>query len=269
MQLENICQQVREIARQAGLFIAEQAGKVKSQDIEEKYLNNLVSFVDIEAEKMIVEGLKAIVPEAGYITEEGTTERSEAAFQWIIDPLDGTTNFLYNIPSYAVSIALMKGDEIIVGVVYEVNRQESFYAWKGGGAWLNEAPIHVSKNTALKKAVIATGFPYYNFSHVTQYLQVLEHMIYNSLSIRRLGAASVDLCYVACGKFDAFYEHSLSPWDVAAGTIIVQEAGGKVCDFSGKNDFLFGKEIVASSTGIHPVFFSVVNEHLGQKVSIS
>lgn len=263
MNLVKICQQVCEVAQQAGALIANQAGKVRAQDIEEKYLNNLVSYVDIEAEKLIVKGLKDIVPEAGFIAEEGTTERTEAPLQWIIDPLDGTTNFLYQIPSYAVSIALMQGEEIILGVVYEVNRQECFYAWKGGGAWLNKKAIKVSRNTALKNAIIATGFPYYDFSQVQQYLKVLEHFILNARSIRRLGAASVDLCYVAWGKFDSYYEHSLSAWDVAAGSIIVQEAGGVVNDFSGENNYLFGKEIVASSTAIHPICFPIVNQHLG------
>ncbi len=264
MNLQDICLQVNDLAKEVGAFIRGEAGKVKREEIEVKFHNNLVSYVDKTAEEKLVEGLQKIVPDAGFIVEENTVGRSENAYQWVVDPLDGTTNFLHNIPSYAVSIALMKDEELLVGVVYEVNRGECFYAWKNGGAYLNGQPIKVSQTADCQQSLFATGFPYYDFSIFDNYQKVLQHLMKNSKGIRRLGAAAVDLCYVACGRFDGFFEHSLNAWDVAAGSLIVQEAGGKVCDFKGGNNFLFAHEIVASNPLIYTDFFQIVNRYLGR-----
>jgi len=146
-----------------------------------------------------------------------------------------------------VSIALQRNNEIVLGVVYEVNQDECFYAWKSGGAFLNQKSIHVSQNEHLKDSLIATGFPYYDYERVDSYFEVLKRIAQNSRGVRRMGSAAVDLVYTACGRFDAFFEYSLHAWDVAAGAFIVQEAGGKISDFSGGNNWLFGKEIVASN----------------------
>lgn len=259
-----ICQQVCAVAKEVGAFIKNEADKVKADDIIVKYKNNLVSYVDTTAEKMIIERLQQILPDSGFIAEENTVAPTDNDYQWIIDPLDGTTNFLRNIQSYAVSIALAYQGTIIIGVVYEINKAECFYAWKDGGAYLNEQPIQVSTTSDFTWAFLATGFPYYDFGVFDAYVEVLKVLMKETKGLRRLGAAAVDLCYVACGRFDGFFEHSLQAWDVAAASLIIQEAGGIVCDFKGGTDYIFSKEIVASNPSIYTPFFSVVNTHLGK-----
>ncbi|MFK7906485.1 MAG: inositol monophosphatase family protein [Chitinophagales bacterium] len=262
-ELSELTQEVCNIAKEVAQFIAAEMNKVQNNQIEEKDRNQLVSYVDTTSEKRLIAALKEVFPEAGFIAEENTTaQNSEKEWQWIIDPLDGTTNFLHHIPSFAISIGLMHQDEIVLGVVLEINRMECFSAWKGGGAYLNGAAIHVSQNGLMRNALIATGFPYYDFSILQDYVKVLQYFIEETRGIRRLGAAAVDLCYVACGRFDGFWEHSLSPWDVAAGSLIVQEAGGVVTDFKGGKNFLFGREIVASSKALEEDFFGVVSKYL-------
>jgi myo-inositol-1(or 4)-monophosphatase len=171
-------------------------------------------------------------------------------YNWIIDPLDGTTNFLYGIHPHAISIALKEHDDIIAGVVYEVGGKETFTAWKNGGAWLNGRKIQVSTADKLSESLIATGFPYTDFSRLDPYMKCLTHFCRHSRGIRRLGSAAIDLAYVACGKFEAFYEYGLHPWDVAAGIILVREAGGKISDFSGNEKNLSGDEIVAATNRV-------------------
>lgn len=258
MDLEIICQQVVSIARTAGAFIREERKKFEQSAVEMKGERDLVSYVDVTAEKKIVQGLKALLPEAGFLTEEKTVDESGAALTWIIDPLDGTTNFIHGIPVFAVSIALHQQDGLLIGVVYEVNLDECFYAWKNGGAYLNEKKINVTETNSLSNALCATGFPYKNFPDLDRYFSTLKFLFQNSHGIRRLGSAAVDLVYVACGRLDAFYEYNLNPWDVAGGALIVQEAGGRVTDFSGGNNFLFGKEIVAANKNVFDEFLDCV-----------
>ncbi len=246
--LKTLCLQTTEIVKEVGLFIKQELGKVNSSAIETKSKNSLVSYVDQEAEQRLVQELSKLTPEAVFLTEEETIATQKGALRWIIDPLDGTTNFLHQLPFFSISVALQENDETILGVVLEVNREECFYAWKDGGAYLNKDPIQVSQNPNLADALIATGFPYYDYSRTKNYLAVLEYFMEHTRGIRRFGSAALDLAYVACGRFDAFYEYSLNAWDVAAGAFIVQEAGGKVTDFKGGDDYLFGKEIVASSS---------------------
>ena len=205
----------------------------------------------------IVKELQLILPHAGFIVEENTrSEKKE--YNWIVDPLDGTTNFIHGILCYAVSIALEHNGKIILGVVYEVSRDECFYAVSGGGAFLNQKPIHVSQNKTLKDCLIATGFPIYNFERINPYLKTLEHLMRNTHGIRRIGAAAADLCYLACGRVDAYYEYNLKPWDVAAGALIVIEAGGKVSDFSDGENWLFGQEVIAANSSVFKEFSSLI-----------
>lgn len=166
---------------------------------------------------------------------------------WIIDPLDGTTNFIHSLPVYSISVALTDRDERLIGVVYEINQKECFYAWKGGQACLNGSVIHASKTETLNDSLLATGFPYTDYGRMDHYLQLLGYLLQNSRGLRRFGSAAVDLAYVACGRFDGFYEYGLNPWDVAAGSLIVERAGGRVTDFSGKGNFIYGKEIIAAN----------------------
>ena len=246
MNLQEITSQVANLSRQTGGFVRKAASEFNWESIEYKGLNDMVSYVDKETEERLVEGLRNILPEAGFIAEEGTGQKTDnQEFAWIIDPVDGTTNYMHGLPVFAISIALMQKDKIVSGVVYEINRDECFTAWLGGGAYLNEKPIKVSSAKYLKDSLIATGFPYYDFDKMENYLNILKELMQKSHGLRRLGAASVDLVYTACGRFEGFFEYNLKPWDVAAGTLIVQEAGGKVTDFRGGNDFVFGRELIA------------------------
>ncbi len=250
-QLELLLEQTQEIAREAGAFIRKERQHFDLKKVEHKGFNDLVSYVDKEAELLIVNGLSKIFPEAGFITEEGTNSTMAEVFNWVIDPLDGTTNFIHGIPVFAVSIALIEKNEVVLGVVYEVNRHECFYAMKGGGAFCNDTKIKVSAAPDLSASLIATGFPYYNFELIDRYLGVMKALMQKSHGLRRLGSAAVDLCYVAAGRTEGFFEYNLNSYDVAAGALIVQEAGGKVTDFSEGRDFVFGRQIVASNEKIH------------------
>lgn len=247
MNYQALCMDVVELARQVGIFIKIEEQKVKQKDIEVKSLNSLVSYVDKQAEEMIVETLSELLPEAGFIAEEGTTTKVGDEYHWIIDPLDGTTNFLHGLPVYSVSIALQKGDKMVIGVVYEVNHDECFYAWEGSKAYLNNEVIRVKNQSDIRQTILATGFPYYDYERIDAYFDLLKYFAQNTRGVRRMGSAAVDLAYVACGRFDAFFEYSLNPWDVAAGAFIVERAGGVVSDFKGGNHWLHGQEMLACS----------------------
>lgn len=266
MDLQAITAQVASLARQTGEFVRKATTEFTKDSIEYKGLNDLVSFVDKQTEERLVAGLRNILPEAGFIAEEGTGEKTDnQSLAWIIDPVDGTTNYIHGVPIFAISIALMQDDKIVSGVVYEINRSECFTAWLGGGAFLNDKPIKVSATTALKDGLIATGFPYYDFEQMENYLAILRELMQKSHGLRRLGAASVDLVYTACGRFEGFFEYNLKPWDVAAGTLIVQEAGGTVSDFKGGNDFIFGRELIAGC-GVFLELQTLVSSHWNKPV---
>ena len=247
MQLEKVTQAVIEIAKEAGAFIREQRKTFTPDKIEIKGLNDLVSYVDKTAEKIIVAALEKVLPEAGFITEEKTISRTGEKYNWIIDPLDGTTNFIHGLPVYSVSIALQEGDELIAGVVYEINQDECFYAWRDSPSYLNGNEIKVSSCKTLDKSLLATGFPYYNFEKQAAYIELFTELMKSCHGLRRLGSAAVDLVYTACGRFEAFYEYNLNPWDVAAGILIVRQAGGKVVNFKGGNECLTTRELVATN----------------------
>ncbi len=259
MNLELLTQQTLEIVRKASAFIQLEASQFSRDKIEYKDLNNLVSYVDKEAEKLLVAGLSEILPEASYITEEGTTgqEPDPEALNWIIDPLDGTTNFIHGIPVYCVSVGLARGKDLLIGVIHEPSLNEIFYAWKGGGAWCNGKKIQVSSTPLLQESLIATGFPYYKFEKQKRYMYILELLMQKTHGIRRMGAAAVDLAYVAAGRFDGFYEYNLNSWDMAAGVLLIKEAGGTVTDFHGGDNYLFGGDIVAAA-GAHQELVEVI-----------
>ncbi|PWJ43379.1 inositol monophosphatase family protein [Sediminitomix flava] len=249
-QLEGLCKKVVELSEEVGQFIMVERSRFEREDIEYKGTNDMVSYVDKTSEKMIVEKLSDFLPEAGFIAEEGTGTRNEGGYNWIIDPLDGTTNFIHGIPTFAISIALAKGEELLLGVVHEPNRKESFYAWKGGGAYLNGNKIKTSPEPELSRGLIATGFPYQNFQLMEGYMNALQHLMQACHGLRRIGAAAIDLAYVAAGRFEGFFEYDLKPWDVAAGGLIVKEAGGVVTNFYGGDEFIFKGQIIASCQGV-------------------
>lgn len=249
-QLEELCQQTRQLVESVAAFIRGEVGKVGAEKIETKSLNSLVSYVDKTAERQLVAGLSALLPGSTFLTEEETVEQAEGEFQWIIDPLDGTTNFLHQLPYFAVSVALRQHGEIVLGIVYEVNRHECFYAWKNGGAWLNGQRMQCAPTQGLADSLVATGFPYRDFGVMERYLTIMVELMKNTRGLRRYGAAAVDLAYVACGRYDAFFEYGLAAWDVAAGILLVQEAGGRIVDFDGGDDYLFGGRMLAAAPGV-------------------
>jgi len=258
--LEKLCRESRKIVLQTGGFIEQELGKVSRQEIEVKDLNSLVSYVDKQAEQQLVNGLGILLSGSTFLTEEETVEQKEGKYRWIIDPLDGTTNFLHQLPCFAVSVALQKNGKTVMGIVYEISRKECFYAWEGEVAYLNGKSVHVSKTEKLADSLISTGFPYYDFQYMQSYLKVFQNLMQNSRGIRRWGSAATDLAYLACGRFDAFFEYALNAWDVAAGAFIVQQAGGRVSDFSGGDNYLFGREIIATNSAVFSEFSSAVKD---------
>ncbi|GAC1377493.1 MAG: inositol monophosphatase family protein [Hymenobacter sp.] len=250
------------LCRTTARFIRQEAAVFDRASIEHKGVHDLVSYVDQETESQLVAGLRQLLPAAGFITEEGTAGPDSQAeeFTWIIDPLDGTTNFVHGLPVYSISVALLHGPDLVVGVVHEVNRDESFRAVRGGGAFCNDQPIHVTDVPDLNSALIATGFPYKDFGKMGAYLQLLGAFMGRSHGVRRLGSAAVDLAYVAAGRFEGFFEFNLNSYDVAAGLLLVREAGGRVTQFLEDGDPLFGREVVASNGHLHAEMQQTIRE---------
>lgn len=257
--LPQILDQLRPVILNAGQFIRDEAMSFSADKIEHKGFNDLVSYVDKQAELLLVEGCGKILPSAGFITEEGTNTEKSDEYNWIIDPLDGTTNFTHGLPIFSISVALMQNEKIVLGVVYEINRDEFFHAIEGMGAFCNGDPINVSENRQLKDSLLATGFPYANFAGMDAYLSILNSLMQCTHGLRRMGSAAVDLAYVACGRFEGFFEYNLNSYDVAAGALIVKEAGGAVSDFSGGNDYIFGREIVAANA-VHSELLGIIKK---------
>jgi len=258
--LENLCLKVADLARTTGEFIRNESRNFDLSKIEHKGPSDLVSYVDKETEIKLVKGLSALFPEAGFITEESTVAKEDKEYKWVIDPLDGTTNFLHGLPVFSISIALLQNTTLLIGVVYEVNLDECFYAWKDGGAYLNGKKISVSPINIMRESLIASGFPYSQKNKSNNHFTILQELQDISHGIRRLGSAAVDLSYVACGRFQAYYEFNLNIWDIAAGILLVQEAGGTICDFDGGKDYLYGKELLASGP-IKNQMLEVIQKH--------
>jgi myo-inositol-1(or 4)-monophosphatase len=261
MYLENLTSQVVEISKEAGEFIRQERKSFDPDKIEYKGLNDLVSYVDKNAEKIIVAGLEKILPEAGFITEEKTKNKLADRYNWIIDPLDGTTNFIHGVPTFSVSIALKEYDELVSGVVYEINLDECFYACKDTPAYLNGQEIKVSNNPTVASSLIATGFPYYDFGKQQEYIALFTELMRSCHGLRRLGSAAVDLVYTACGRFEAFYEYNLNAWDIAAGVVIVKQAGGQVVNFNGGNEVLNTRELLATNGRITEEMLGIIQKY--------
>ena len=262
MDLRDICTEIEKAARETSAFIHKESLGFDVTRTERKGFNDFVSYVDKGSEKMIVEKLSLLLPEAGFLAEEGTSKKTGVKYTWVIDPLDGTTNFVHGLHPYAVSIALKEYDEVVAGVVYEVSGNESFTAWKDGGAWLNGSRIYVSKAAKLSESLLATGFPYYDFNQLDTYMKCLAYFCKHTHGIRRLGSAATDLAYVACGRFEAFYEYGLHPWDIAAGMLLVREAGGRVTDFSGNEKNITGEEFVAANSAVFSEVLEIVSKFM-------
>lgn len=259
--LSHIEKNVIELCHEVADFIRKESLHFDHSRIEQKgSFSNLVSYVDKESERKLVNSLKKILPGAGFLAEEGTDSKGDNEYQWIIDPLDGTTNFLHGVPIFAISVALMQQDRPILGVVYEVSHSECFHAIENGKAYCNKQEIRVSPISNLSESLLATGFPYYHSEKKDQYLEIIKTFLEKTHGIRRLGSAAIDLAYVACGRLEGFFEYDLKPWDVAGGAFVLQQAGGRITDFSGGNNFLYGGELCASGN-IHSEMLRVIQEH--------
>jgi len=259
--LSDLCEQVGKAATDAAAFIRSQVGKVSSAEIETKERNSLVSYVDKQAENILVEALKPLIPNAGFITEEDTVDNSRQEYTWVVDPLDGTTNFLKQIPVFSVSVGLAHNGEFLLGYIVDIMHDDHYYAWKDGGAWVNGNSIHVSKTEKLSEGIIGTGFPYHDPEKLNVLAEMFQEVLIASRGVRRLGSAALDLAYVASGKLDAFYETTLNAWDIAAGVILVREAGGTVTDFDNGGEFVHIKELIASNSHLHNVLGEIVRKH--------
>lgn len=262
MDYGNILKEICRVAAETGSFIRQEAATFSSEAVKSKAYHDLVSYVDTEAEKMLVSRLSEIIPGSSFFTEEETSQRSMGEYTWYIDPLDGTTNFIHGVAPYSVSIALNHHNETIAGVVYDITADEMFTAISGGGAWMNGTRIMVSETSSVDQSLIATGFPVRKFHRLDEYMRCLEYFIRNSRGVRRMGSASVDLAHVASGKYDGFFEYGLNPWDVMAGSLIVREAGGMATDFSGNASPMTGEEIVATNFGISDEVINIVKRFM-------
>jgi myo-inositol-1(or 4)-monophosphatase len=259
-ELENITHQVISLSRETGLWMAAQT-EVHEGIAEIKTENNLVTYVDKESERRFVEGLQKIVPDAGFVAEEGSGQKNETGLNWVIDPLDGTTNFVHGVKVWCTSIGLCLGTEPICGVIFDPSTDEMYAAWKGGGAWLNGKRIATSQIDSLQASLLATGFPYDDFGREEQYIGLFREFMRTTRGMRRLGSAALDMAWTAAGRFEAFYEYGLNPWDVAAGTIIVREAGGLVTEFNGDENPVFGEDMICSNGLIHAQLIEVIGKH--------
>ncbi|MDR2815816.1 MAG: inositol monophosphatase [Proteiniphilum sp.] len=250
MDSEKLCNDVKEFALSTGAYLKTEQAVLKKKNIELKGTRNYVTYIDKEAENRLVEGLSRLLPEAGFLTEEETVGFEQKEFTWIIDPLDGTTNYVHGNTPFSVSIALMKGKEIILGTVYDPVAEQMYCATGAGKVFLNNIPLKVSSHSTLVNGYIGFGIPY---SLDERGEQVLRNTMkqFRKCSLRIKGSAALEICYVAAGISDAYFHSGLSPWDVAAGAFILQCAGGKCTDFSGGDNYIFNKELVASNGAIH------------------
>jgi len=249
-------------ARRAGAIINRASQDIGTLTIKSKNYNDFVSEVDVAAERAIIDTLKDAYPDHGFLGEESGSSEHQSDFIWIIDPLDGTTNFLHNFPQYCVSIALQHKGEITQAVIYEPNRNDLYTATKGRGAFLNDKRIRVSKCDKLQQSLIGTGFPFRDFKHLDTYLAMFKSMLQKTSGIRRPGSAALDLAYVANGSLDAFWEIGLSPWDIAAGALLVQEAGGIISNLNGKEGWLESGNVLAASPKIYDAMVETLALHL-------
>jgi len=257
--LELITNEVISIVTEAAGYVKNERLNFKQENVELKNVNDFVSYVDKETERMLVHKLSVVIPNAGFLTEESTTKYQKGfEYYWIIDPLDGTTNFIHNSTPYAISVALFKNNEPLIGVIYEITRDEIFYAWKGSKAYLNGNVIRVSNVHELSEAIISTGIPHDYVKYKFMISKTYDYFIQHTHGLRQSGSAATDLAYVACGRYDGRFEYGLKPWDIAAGILIVQQAGGYVFDFSGNKDYFTNGEVVAANSCIMKEFQEIL-----------
>ncbi|MCM1109141.1 MAG: inositol monophosphatase [Clostridium sp.] len=258
MELNLLLEEVKQLAVDAGRFLCAERATFRREEVEQKAAHDYVSYVDKASEKMIVDRLRALLPGSGFVAEEGSAAYANEDYCWLVDPLDGTTNYIHDHAPYCVSIGLQKGNEMQLGVVYECTRNELFWATKDSPAYLNGREIHVSAVNTLDQAFIELGFPY-DAERFRPFVNGLIGQLYGRVGgLRLLGCAAGELCYLAAGRFEARVEGLLGPWDIAAGSLIVQRAGGQVTDFSGGLSYGNGREVFASNGLLHQELLNVI-----------
>ncbi len=262
LNLKELTEQVCLIARETGHFLKEERKHFRRDVVEEKHAHDYVSYVDKESECRTVAALRALLPEAGFITEEGSADYRDEPYCWVVDPLDGTTNYIHDNAPYCVSIALRDKQRLLLGVVYEVCRDECFYGWLDGGAYVDGERIHVSNVQRMEDAFVVTELPY----NAGQYARTAQHLISklygHAAGIRMNGSAALALCYLAAGRFDIWLESFIGKWDYSAAALMIQEAGGTVTDFYGNPHFIEGHHIVATNGPLHEAALKLIQEEL-------
>jgi len=256
-------------ARRAARIINRASLDLEHIKVARKQANDFVTEVDHASEEAIIDTLLTAYPDHAILAEESGHKPGkgpekamhEADHVWVIDPLDGTTNFIHGLPQYAISIALMQRGVVTQAVVYDPNRDELYTASKGRGAYLNDRRIRVSRRTRIEESLVGTGFPYRQIDHLDEYLQLFKLVTQKAAAVRRPGAAALDLAYVACGRYDAFFEFGLAPWDVAAGSLLITEAGGMIGNFSGDADYLFSEQVVAATPKVFTGMLALLRQH--------
>lgn len=251
---------IREAAIEAGKILMDYLGNVHQIEVKNHQQFNLVTEADKAAEKAIVEWIRHRFPDHSILAEEGGAIDADSDCRWIIDPLDGTTNFAHAFPIFSVSIALEKAGEVVAGVVYNPALNEFFHTEKGTGAYLNDKRIHVSSTTNMERGLLVTGFPYNVRENPDLCVERLNAFLYAAHGIRRLGSAAIDCAYVACGRFDGYWEIWLQPWDVAAGALMIREAGGVTTNFRGDTHSIYNRQFLGSNGLIHEHMIAVLKE---------
>lgn len=265
MNPDELLEEVKALAVETGHFLRSERKSFRRDKVEKKAAHDYVSYVDKTSEQRIVKRLRELLPEAGFVTEEGSAVFSGEEYCWLVDPLDGTTNFIHDNAPYCVSIALRKGDKMQLGVVYECCREELYWATKDSPAYLNGQEIHVSDLSVLDQAFIELGFPY-DAERFRPFINGIIASLYGHVGgLRLLGSAAAELCYLAAGRFEARIEGLLGPWDIAAGSLILQRAGGRVSDFNGGDTFHSGHEVLASNGKLHGQLLEIIRLHLQKK----
>lgn len=262
LDLKSLTDKVCHIAKDAGRFLIEERKTFTTDSVEKKQAHDYVSYVDKQSEQRIVESLSCLLPQAGFIAEEGSATYHNEPYCWVIDPLDGTTNYIHNNTPYCVCIALRDKDKLLLGVVYDPSLDECFYGWKQGGAYLNGIPMHTSGAKQMEDALLVVELPYNSQQYAGTGIHLISSLYGKVGGIRMTGSAALSICYVAAGRFDAWAEAFIGKWDYSAAALLVQEAGGRVTDFYGNTNYIEGHHIIATNGHLHAELQRLIGEEL-------